>query len=85
MDAAMIRGLKAKRTRFLGRFAECFERADTRAHLPVSVEGQLSDLSEKRCLFSALSRASCEEISEDAAEGVAEVGKCVEGFVLARL
>ena len=47
MDAAMIRGLKAKLTRFLGRFADCFGRKDTRAHLPVYVEGQLSDLSEK--------------------------------------
>ena len=47
MDAAMIRGLRAKLTTFLGRFADCFGRKDTRAHLPVYVQGQLSDLSEK--------------------------------------
>ena len=37
------------------------------------------------CLFSALSRGSSEEIVEDAAEGVAEVGEGVDGFFLARL
>ena len=47
MDAATIRGLKPKLSRFLDRFDDCFDRKDTRAHLPVYVNGQLSDLSEK--------------------------------------
>ncbi len=47
MDVPMIRGLKKKLTKFLSRFADCFSRQDTRAHLPVYVKGQLSDLSEK--------------------------------------
>lgn len=47
MDAKQIRQLKPKLNRFLGRFADCFERKDTRAHLPVYVRGQLSDLPEK--------------------------------------
>lgn len=47
MDAAQIRLLKPKLKRFLNRFADCFDRKDTRAHLSVYVRGQLSDLSEK--------------------------------------
>lgn len=47
MDAKQIRGLKAKLTHFLDRFADCFRRRDTRAHLPTYIQGQLSDLPEK--------------------------------------
>jgi SRSO17 transposase len=47
MDAEQIRQLEPKRARFLGRFADCFARTDTRAHLGVYVRGQLSDLPEK--------------------------------------
>jgi SRSO17 transposase len=49
MDAEQIRQLKPLLTRFLERFADCFGRRDTRGHLPVYVEGQLSDLTEKSC------------------------------------
>lgn len=47
MDAEQIRQLEPKLNRFLGRFADCFGRKDTRAHLGVFVRGQLSDLPEK--------------------------------------
>lgn len=47
MDAQQIRGLEPKLDRFLGKFADCFARKDTRAHLGVYVRGQLSDLPEK--------------------------------------
>jgi SRSO17 transposase len=47
MDAKQIRQLEPKLDRFLERFADCFARKDTRAHLGVYVRGQLSDLSEK--------------------------------------
>jgi SRSO17 transposase len=47
MDAEQIRQLEAKLDRFLNRFADCFARKDTRAHLGVYVRGQLSDLPEK--------------------------------------
>jgi SRSO17 transposase len=47
MDAQQIRELEPKLGRFLGRFADCFARKDTRAHLGVYVRGQLSDLPEK--------------------------------------
>lgn len=47
MDAEQIRELEPKLERFLGRFADCFARKDTRAHLGVYVRGQLSDLPEK--------------------------------------
>jgi SRSO17 transposase len=47
MDAEQIRGLKPRLTRYLKRFADCFARKDTRAHLAVYVEGQLSDLNGK--------------------------------------
>ena len=49
MDAEQIRRLKPMLTRFLGRFDDCFARKDTRAHMPVYVGGQLSDLNEKSC------------------------------------
>jgi SRSO17 transposase len=47
MDAEQIRRLKPRLTRFLSRFDDCFDRKDPRAHLPVYVEGQLSDLGRK--------------------------------------
>src|SRR5713101_4874644 len=47
MDAEQIRQLEPKLDRFLERFADCFARKDTRAHLGVYVRGQLSDLPEK--------------------------------------
>jgi SRSO17 transposase len=47
MDARQIRGLRPMLTRFLKRFDDCFTRKDTRAHLSVYVEGQLSDLPRK--------------------------------------
>jgi SRSO17 transposase len=47
MDAQKIRGLKPRLTEFLVRFDDCFPRCDTRAHLPIYVEGQLSDLQRK--------------------------------------
>jgi SRSO17 transposase len=47
MDAEQIRQLEPKLERFLGRFADCFARKDTRAHLGVYVRGQLSDLPQK--------------------------------------
>ena len=47
MDAQQIRELEPKLDRFLERFADCFARKDTRAHLGVYVRGQLSNLPEK--------------------------------------
>ncbi|MCG8653908.1 MAG: IS701 family transposase [Pirellulales bacterium] len=47
MDANQIRQLKPKLMRFLSRFDNCFDRKDTRAHLPVYVQGQLSELERK--------------------------------------
>jgi SRSO17 transposase len=47
MDAHEFRRLEAEFTTFLDRFADCFGRRDTRAHLGVYVRGQLSDLPEK--------------------------------------
>ena len=47
MEASQIRGLKPMLTRYLKRFDDCFARKDTRAHMPVYVEGQLSDLNGK--------------------------------------
>ena len=55
MDADQIRGLKPMLTRYLKRFDDCFARRDTRAHLPVYVGGQLSDLPAKSCEPIALS------------------------------
>ena len=49
MDAKQIRRLKPMLTRYLKQFDDCFARRDTRAHLPVYVEGQLSDLGAKSC------------------------------------
>lgn len=49
MDADQIRGLKPMLTRYLRQFDDCFARGDTRTHLPVYVEGQLSDLPAKSC------------------------------------
>jgi SRSO17 transposase len=47
MDADQFRRLELEFTAFLDRFADCFSRRDTRAHLGVYVRGQLSDLPEK--------------------------------------
>jgi SRSO17 transposase len=47
MNVPQIRKLKTKLNQFLKRFHDCFPRKDTRAHLPVYVSGQLSDLPEK--------------------------------------
>lgn len=49
MDADQIRRLKPELTRYLKRFGDCFARCDTRAHLHVYIEGQLSDLPAKSC------------------------------------
>jgi SRSO17 transposase len=49
MDAAQIRSLKPELRMFLQRFDDCFQRSDTRGHLSVYVEGQLSDLPRKSC------------------------------------
>lgn len=49
MDADQIRRLRPELTRYLKRFDDCFARSDTRAYLPVYIEGQLSNLSEKSC------------------------------------
>lgn len=49
MDAKQIRSLKPKLKRYLKQFDDCFKRSDTRGHLPVYVEGQLSDLPRKNC------------------------------------
>jgi hypothetical protein len=47
MDAQWMRQLRPKLKRFLDEFGDCFPRKDTRAHLPVHVSGQLSDIPEK--------------------------------------
>lgn len=47
MDAEQIRQLRPRLTRYLAQFNDCFDRKDTRAYLPVYVEGQLSDLPRK--------------------------------------
>ena len=47
MDVPQIRKLKPKLNQFLKRFDDCFPRKDTRAHMPVYVSGQLSDIPEK--------------------------------------
>lgn len=49
MDADQIRSLKPQLRKYLQRFDECFQRSDTRGHLSVYVEGQLSDLPRKNC------------------------------------
>lgn len=47
MDAGQIRALQPRLAEYLSGFADCFGRRDTRAHLSVYVQGQLSDLREK--------------------------------------
>jgi len=47
MDAAWIDRLEPQLDQYLGEFADCFGRSDTRGHLPVYVRGQLSDLPRK--------------------------------------
>ena len=47
MDARQIRQLKPRLQEYLRQFDDCFPRRDTQAHLPVYVEGQLSDLAQK--------------------------------------
>jgi SRSO17 transposase len=47
MEEEQIRQLKPRLERYLKRFDDCFARKDTRRHLPVYVEGQLSDLPDK--------------------------------------
>ncbi len=47
MDVRQMRSLGPKLKKFLKRFDDCFPRKDTRAHLPVYVSGQLSDIPEK--------------------------------------
>lgn len=49
MDAVQIRALWPALTKYLERFADCFLRSDTRAHLGTYVKGQLSDLPRKNC------------------------------------
>lgn len=47
MTADQLRELGPKLDGFLGEFADCFARKDTRAHLGTCVRGQLSDLPQK--------------------------------------
>lgn len=47
MDAVAIRRLQPRLKKYLGEFAECFGRKDTRGHLATYVEGQLSSLERK--------------------------------------
>ena len=47
MDMAQIRTLKPRLDNYLARFEDCFSRCDTREHLAVYVNGQLSDLAQK--------------------------------------
>jgi hypothetical protein len=47
MDAEQIRRLRPELGRYLRRFDDCFGNSCTRAHLPVYVRGQLSDLPRK--------------------------------------
>jgi SRSO17 transposase len=47
MDVAQLRKLRPKLRKYLKRFDDCFPRRDTRAHLPVYVSGQLSEIPEK--------------------------------------
>jgi SRSO17 transposase len=47
MDVQQIRKLWPRLRRFLKHFDDCFPRKDTRAHLPVYVSGQLSDIPEE--------------------------------------
>jgi SRSO17 transposase len=47
MDVVQIRNLKPRLDAYLGCFDDCFHRRDTREHLAVYVNGQLSDLAQK--------------------------------------
>jgi SRSO17 transposase len=47
MDVAELRRLKPELDKFIRLFDDCFARKDTRAHLPVYVTGQLSNLPRK--------------------------------------
>jgi SRSO17 transposase len=47
MDAEEIRRLEPMLAEYLAQFTDCFVRRDTRAHLPVYVQGQLSSLERK--------------------------------------
>jgi SRSO17 transposase len=47
MDVDEIRQLKPMLREYLSRFDDCFSRRDTRAHFPVYVRGQLSNLERK--------------------------------------
>jgi SRSO17 transposase len=47
MDAVQIRALKPRLDQYLARYEDCFSRSDTREHLAVYVNGQLSDLPQK--------------------------------------
>jgi SRSO17 transposase len=47
MDAGEILGLRPRLVQYLGQFADCFARKDTRGHLSKYVEGQLSDVPRK--------------------------------------
>lgn len=47
MDADEIRQLDPLLREYLSRFDDCFLRRDTRAHFPVYVRGQLSNLERK--------------------------------------
>lgn len=47
MDVAQLRRLKPELNKFLKLFDACFPRKDTRAHLPVYISGQLSNLPRK--------------------------------------
>lgn len=47
MEVQQLRKLRPRLRQFLKRFDDCFPRKDTRAHLPVYVSGQLSDIPEK--------------------------------------
>jgi SRSO17 transposase len=47
MDAKELRGLLPELARFVERFADCFSDCRSREHLPVYVQGQVSDLDRK--------------------------------------
>lgn len=47
MDVVQIRALKPRLDAYLACFEDCFSRCDTREHLAVYVNGQLSDLAQK--------------------------------------
>jgi SRSO17 transposase len=47
VEVEQLRRLKPELAKFLSLFDDCFERKDTRAHLPVYITGQLSDLPRK--------------------------------------